>query len=134
MDVEALNQGLSPNIHRSMAVASHDFSRETEERRGGGRGEGLGLQGCASARPRQGLALIGRLAAGYDSVARAETREGAGGGGGMDAALPGTGSPDVRRSPPEGPESTAEGSAVLNRRGARRKRRHGQNEPPKFRA
>ena len=27
MDVEALNDGLSPNIHRSMAVASHGLIR-----------------------------------------------------------------------------------------------------------
>ncbi|EJK51648.1 hypothetical protein THAOC_29164 [Thalassiosira oceanica] len=50
---------------------------QTEERRGRRRplcpcGEGLGLQGGASARPRQGLALIRRLAAG--SLERAAAR------------------------------------------------------------
>ncbi|EJK56217.1 hypothetical protein THAOC_23940 [Thalassiosira oceanica] len=47
---------------------------------------------------------------------------------------PGRGPRTAVDSPPEGPESTAEGSAVFNRRRARRKRRHGQSELPKFRA
>ncbi|EJK45443.1 hypothetical protein THAOC_35942 [Thalassiosira oceanica] len=93
-------EGLVTLVTRDWMVGGR-WSEELNKRRRP-RGEGLGLQGCASARPRQGLALIRRLAAGWRRAGGDQRGSGWRRGGGRDAALPGTGSPDVRRSPPRG--------------------------------